>query len=119
MMATIEATNTNVAEDAQPSDQQQLIKQVTEEVMKVFDEQADSMDKMIVSYWRQMLAAKAETNNIEFQNIEMQEQHEEEVEKYKKEIAELKEKLAATEATLREREEELQKLRTSMPPGLS
>jgi hypothetical protein len=120
MMANIDPTNdNNLAEESQLSDQEQFVKQATDEVMDVFEEQIQSLDKIVTSYWRQMVQTKAEMHNLEFQNEEIQEQHEEEVRTYKKEIEELKEKLKVAEAALLERDEEIKKLRGSNPPGLA
>jgi chromosome segregation ATPase len=101
--------------------QEVQIKQTTESLMELFDAQIQGLNATVRSHWQQMLDAHTDADEMAIEKLEIEEKHEKEIADYKtliqnleKTIEQLKEKLRIAEEGIKERDEKLKAISSSV-----
>lgn len=97
------------------------IKQTTESLMQLFDAQIKGLDATVRSHWQQMLDAHTDADEMAIDKLETEEKHEKEIAEYKAliqnletTIEQLKEKLRLAEEGIKERDEKLKAISSTV-----
>ncbi|KAG8803380.1 hypothetical protein FRC17_006187 [Serendipita sp. 399] len=87
------------------------VKRATEELVKLFEEKTSMLDKLVTAYWREMVDVKSELDLKTLEGIDKEEKHRETIARYQRKIDDLQRKLEKSEEAVRERDEEIKRLK--------
>ncbi|KAG8857497.1 hypothetical protein FRB91_011308 [Serendipita sp. 411] len=91
------------------------IKQATEDLVKLFDEKIGMLDKLVATYWREMVEVKSDLDLKTLEGLSKEDKHRETVARYQRKVDELQKKLEKAEEVIRERDEEIKRLKALIP----